>query len=179
MSILNDLVDQIDDKTLRDRIAAEVDRLSKQKKFGLVFEEHLPERTPLYEVPVKRGSNVARKSGKMSEVLRVIKIVNGIATCIPQNGGEPMEISARELVSVAEFGEPIYPQLIPMDTVENAPESDLWHTLIQADNYHALQLLEYLYAISIRPITPVQGTGSTITTMWIIQTPTVTVNGCQ
>lgn len=40
----------------------------------------------------------------------------------------------------------IYPQLIPMDTVENAPDSDLWHTLIQADNYHALQLLEYLYA---------------------------------
>ena len=28
----------------------------------------------------------------------------------------------------------------------NAPNSDLWHTLIEADNYHALQLLEYLYA---------------------------------
>ena len=28
----------------------------------------------------------------------------------------------------------------------NAPDSDLWHTLIEADNYHALQLLEYLYA---------------------------------
>ena len=33
-----------------------------------------------------------------------------------------------------------------MDFVENAPDSDLWHTLIEADNYHALQLLEYLYA---------------------------------
>ena len=32
------------------------------------------------------------------------------------------------------------------DTVCNAPDSDLWHTLIEADNYHALQLLEYLYA---------------------------------
>lgn len=30
--------------------------------------------------------------------------------------------------------------------MENAPDSDLWHTLIEADNYHALQLLEYLYA---------------------------------
>ena len=28
----------------------------------------------------------------------------------------------------------------------NAPDSDLRHTLIEADNYHALQLLEYLYA---------------------------------
>lgn len=33
-----------------------------------------------------------------------------------------------------------------IDAVENAPDSDLWHTLIEADNYHALQLLEYLYA---------------------------------
>ena len=49
-------------------------------------------------------------------------------------------------MTVAEFGEPIYPYLKPIDTVCNAPDSDLWHTLIEADNYHALQLLEYLYA---------------------------------
>lgn len=30
--------------------------------------------------------------------------------------------------------------------MQNAPDSDLWHTLIEADNYHALQLLVYLYA---------------------------------
>ena len=30
--------------------------------------------------------------------------------------------------------------------VFNSPDSDLWETLIEADNYHALQLLEYLYA---------------------------------
>ena len=33
-----------------------------------------------------------------------------------------------------------------IDSVSRAPESDLWHALIEADNYHALQLLEYLYA---------------------------------
>ncbi len=33
-----------------------------------------------------------------------------------------------------------------IDSVCNAKNSDLWHTLIEADNYHALQLLEYLYA---------------------------------
>ncbi len=32
-----------------------------------------------------------------------------------------------------------------MDSVENAPDSSLWHTLIEADNYHALQMLAYLY----------------------------------
>ena len=38
------------------------------------------------------------------------------------------------------------PTLKPLDAVQNAPDSDLWHTMIEADNYHALQLLEYLYA---------------------------------
>ena len=57
--------------------------------------------------------------------------------------------AATRLVSVAKFGEPIYPYLKQLDTVCNAPGSDLWHTLIEADNYHALQLLEYLYAEKI------------------------------
>ena len=41
MAVINDLVNQIEDVALRERIAQEVDRLSKQKKFGLVFEENL------------------------------------------------------------------------------------------------------------------------------------------
>lgn len=146
MAVINDLVNQIEDKALRERIAAEVDRLTKQKKFGLVFEEHLPECTPLYDVPVRRGSTVARKSGPMNVVFRVLQIADCIAICVLKNGGEPEQITVDELVSVAEFGDPIYPQLIPMDTIENAPDCDLWHTLIQADNYHALQLMAYLYA---------------------------------
>ena len=32
-----------------------------------------------------------------------------------------------------------------MDSIQNAPDSDLWHTLIEAENFHALQLLAYLY----------------------------------
>lgn len=65
---------------------------------------------------------------------------------LPKGGGETTEIPVEELVTVAEFGESIYPYLKPVDTVCNAHDSDLWHTLIEADNYHALQLLEYLYA---------------------------------
>ena len=61
MSAINDLISQIQDESLRDRIQSEVNKMSKQKKFGLVFEEHLPECTPLYDVPVKRGSLVVLK----------------------------------------------------------------------------------------------------------------------
>ena len=88
MSAINDLIAQIEDEGLRQRIDAEVKRLLKQKKFGLVFEEHQPE-----------GLNEG----------------------------------------------PIYPCLQVMDEVKHAPDNALWHALIEADNYYALQLLAYLY----------------------------------
>lgn len=146
MAAINDLIAQIENPELRARIQAEVDRMNKQKKFGLVFEEHLPECTPLYDIPVKRGALVALKTGKVSEVYRVLKIKGDEAECKKKDSDEIATFKVNELVTVAEFGDAIYPYLKPMDSVCNAPDSDLWHTLIEADNYHALQLLEYLYA---------------------------------
>lgn len=146
MAAINDLIAQIENPELRARIQAEVDRMNKQKKFGLVFEEHLPECTPLYDIPVKRGALVALKTGKVSEVYRVLKIKGDEAECKKKDADEIATFKVNELVTVAEFGDAIYPYLKPMDSVCNAPDSDLWHTLIEADNYHALQLLEYLYA---------------------------------
>ena len=146
MAAINELISQIDNPELRDRIQKEVNKLSKQKKFGLVFEEHLPECTPLYDIPVRRGAKVALKAGKVNDFYTVLQLDDSKATCIKQGEKEPVDFDTEELVTIAEFGEPIYPYLKPIDTVCNAPDSDLWHTLIEADNYHALQLLEYLYA---------------------------------
>ena len=146
MAVIDELVSQIENPELRARIAAEVNRMAKQKKFGLVFEEHLPECTPFWDIPVKKGSKVALKAGQVSDFYTVLKIEDGVATCLNKDKSAMAEFTVDELVSVAEFGEPIYPYLKPLDTVCNAPDSDLWHTLIEADNYHALQLLEYLYA---------------------------------
>lgn len=138
MAAINDLIAQIEDIALRERIAKEVDRLSKQKKFGLVFEEHLPECTPLYDIPVKTGALVAKKAGEVNDVYKVLCIEDNTAQCLHRESKETAEIALDDLVTVAEFGEPIYPYLKPIDTVCNAPDSDLWHTLIEADNYHAL-----------------------------------------
>lgn len=146
MSAINDLVNQIENGELRERIQAELDKMAKQKKFGLVFEEHLPECTPLYDIPVRKGSKVALKHGEVNDIFTVLSIMDDKAVCLRQGETDATEYPVDELVTVAEFGEPIYPCLKPIDTVCNAPDSDLWHTLIEADNYHALQLLEYLYA---------------------------------
>lgn len=146
MAAINDLISQIQDKELRERIQHEVDKMAKQKKFGLVFEEHLPECTPLYDVPVKVGATVAKRTGKVNDIYKVLSITDSVVSCLHREDTEVISVPMDELVCVAEFGEPIYPYLKPLDSVCNAPDSDLWHTLIEADNYHALQLLEYLYA---------------------------------
>ena len=145
MALLQDLIKQVDDPELRKRILQEVHKLAKQKKFGLAFEEHLPECTPLYDVEIKQGSKVALKTGEVNDIYIVGEIQGGQALCEHRVNHEVQKIPLADLVPVAEFGEPIYPYLKPIDSVCNAPDSDLWHTLIEADNYHALQLLDYLY----------------------------------
>lgn len=146
MALLQDLIKQISNPVLRNRIMQETNKLMKQKKFGLVFEEHLPECTLLYDVPVKVGVKVALKTGYVSDIYTVLKIDDTGALCDRRENHEQKVFSLDDLVVVVEFGEPIYPTLQMLDSVENAPDSDLWHTLIEADNYHALQLLAYLYA---------------------------------
>ena len=156
MSTLTDLIDKIDNPELKARISQEVNRLTKQKKFGLVFEEHLPECTALYDLKVKKGSTVAirvidegkgsRKLGSVNDTYTVLSIDGNIAQCERHQDKTVVSQPIDNLVVVAQFGMPIYPYLKELDSICNAPDSKLWHALIEADNYHALQLLVYLYA---------------------------------
>lgn len=146
MAAINDLIAQIQDENLRSRIEAEMNRLLKQKKFGLVFEDHLPEACCLPEVAVRVGSRVAKKTSKPSEQMIVQQIDGQKASCFQITDKKTEVVNIDDLVCVATFGEPIYPYLEMLDKVEGDPDKDLWHTLIEADNYHALQLLCYLYA---------------------------------
>lgn len=146
MAALNELIQKVENPELRAQLQAAADKLTKQKKFGLVFEEHLPECTPLYDIPVRKGTKVSVRNGKANETFSVLKIEDGVATCLPKNSKEAVQFAVADLVTTAELGDPIYPCLQKLDEVCNAPDSGLWHTLIEADNYHALQLLEYLYA---------------------------------
>lgn len=146
MAAINDLVRQIENPELRQRIQQELAKMSKQKKFGLVFEEHLPENTPLYDLTIRSGIRVARRDGDIKDCYQVLSVKDGVAECIHlDDKKELVSFPVGELIAVAQFGEPIYPYLKPLDSICNAPDSELWHTLIQADNYHALQLLVYLY----------------------------------
>ena len=145
MSAIDDLIAQVEDKALRERLKLETDRITKEKKFGLVFEEHLPELTPLDNTEIRLGSRVAKRGEGLNNLFRVLSIKGDQAECIDNSGAKYL-FSVKELVAVANFGEPIFPTLTPVNRVQNGSEYAPWHTLIEAENYHALQLLEYLYA---------------------------------
>ena len=115
MAAIDQYIERIADENLRGEIQIELARLMKKKSFGLVFEHHMPDNLLTPEVPIRRGTNVVIRNGKVSDVYEVQSLTDTEATK-------------------------------PMDSVKNAPDSELWHTLIEADNYHALQLLVYLYA---------------------------------
>jgi adenine-specific DNA-methyltransferase len=146
VAAIDDLIGQIEDKALRERLRTETDRITKEKKFGLVFENHLPELTPIYSARVRKHSKVALRNGSLTDLWRVLSVGDGKANCRNIASGEIWQHSTDDLVVVRQLGEPIFPALVPVDKVQNGPDDAPWHTLIEADNYHALQLLEYLYA---------------------------------
>jgi adenine-specific DNA-methyltransferase len=132
MAAINDLLLQISDTPLRARLEQEFARLSKNKKFGLVFEEHIPECTPLYGVPINSGTNVVLKDGRIDDIYTVVHISGTKVLCFRKSTGEFAEYGIKELVAVAQFGDPIFPFLEAIARVENAPADRLWHTLITA-----------------------------------------------
>lgn len=62
MAKIHDLLEKISDPALKEALVSEVAKLSKQKKFGLVFEEHLPEACPMPGVPIRVGMTVATRA---------------------------------------------------------------------------------------------------------------------
>lgn len=150
MSAMTDLIAQIEDPRLRERLRQEWAAATKEKKFGLVFDPHLPELLPLPGVRPRRGDLVARRAGPLTDLYRVRRLREEIAICVRPEGtaaaGALWEFPVDELLVVRQFGEPIFPALVPMGSVQNGPVDAPWHVLIEADNFHALQALHYLYA---------------------------------
>jgi len=168
MAKIEDLIAQIPDERLRKGIAAEVKALKKTKKFGLVFEEHLPETVRLPRLPVKPGELVALKRESGNRLWRVKSIHKNIATCdravtgYPATGEANKEFPISDLVVVRSFGDAIYPALVPVDRVERGGPDKPWHLLNNADNFHALQLLLYSYEgkVDVIYIDPPYNTGA-------------------
>jgi adenine-specific DNA-methyltransferase len=143
---LQELLKEVKDERLKARLSAAVAELRRTKKFGLVFEDHIPELLPIYSAKVRSQARVARRDGRLTETFIVQRVAKGIATIVPEAGnGESQSMPVSDLVVVKRFGEAIFPALRHVESVLHGGDAP-HHTLIEADNYHALQLLEWLYA---------------------------------
>lgn len=139
-NVLDQLVSRIDDDTLRTRLAHEVELLRGSRRFGLVFDRHLPESVRLPDHPVRKGIRVALRDETSAETWVVDRFTDRTresAVLSGDGGTRPIT----DLVVVREFDEPIYPGLRTVERIENGPPDAPWHIVINGENFHALQAL--------------------------------------
>ncbi|MDQ3681135.1 MAG: hypothetical protein M3378_11490 [Actinomycetota bacterium] len=105
-SELDVLLDKVDDPALRADLKRQVDLLRARRRFGLAFEEHLPERVQLPEHAIRRGTRVVRRDHEDDEPREVIK-----KATVRSADGETEALAVDDVVVVADFGDPIYPGL--------------------------------------------------------------------
>lgn len=147
MARIDDLIAQVTDKVLRERLQTALSDLKRRQRFGLVFEEHIPETTSLLRFPIQVGATVQRRSDTDGRQLYRVKTVTTKrkVTIEPENGGAPETTSASDLMVVKRFGDPIFPALTSVGHVSRGPANKPHHAVINGENFHALQLLVYLY----------------------------------
>ncbi|TJZ94733.1 site-specific DNA-methyltransferase [Dermacoccus nishinomiyaensis] len=165
MSRLTELLRQARkaDPQLGADLEAEIAALTKRRTFGLVFEQHQPEAVELPGRPVRRGDKVrvlpprGETKGGDQRLWRVTRIerVDGqrVAHLAELDAEEPetQAVVADDVVVVAEFRDRIYPGLVETGRVERGGDKP-FHTVINAENYHALEMLTYTHRHSIDAI---------------------------
>ena len=158
MSRLNDLIRQVaaSNPKLATDLQREVSALADRRSFGLNFERHVPEAVELPGRPVRKGDKVRRlpERGQMPKkenerLFRVTKTYFGGGAKWADiealdDSDEGWSALVDDLVVVAEFRDPIYPGLVSTGKVERGGDKP-FHTVINAENYHALQTLLYTH----------------------------------
>lgn len=169
MSRLNDLLRQLEakDPALAKDLRQEYDALADRRAFGLNFERHSPEVVELPGRKIRKGDKVhvlpergKNPTAENSRLWRVLSIDRTgempVATLEPLEPapGSSFEDAGRDvletktalenLVVAAEFRDPIYPGLVSTGKVELGGDKP-FHTVINAENYHALQTLLFTH----------------------------------
>lgn len=147
MAKINDLVKQVSDPRLQRELETAVAELLQKKRFGLVYENHLPEMTALPGFPITEGIFAVRRDQiSARHTLRVCAVTDGVASVEPLSGDQTASVPVSELIALQRFGEPIYPGLSRVGSTERGGPERPHHAVINAENYHAAQLLLHLYA---------------------------------
>lgn len=166
MSRLTDLLRQVReaDPQLGRDLTEEFAAIAKRRTFGLAFEKHEPEAVELPGRTVRRGDKVrvlpARgespdRNGadrRLWAVARVERTEDGTLAHLVSIGADDPDtavVPVDDLVVVAEFRDRIYPGLVETGRVENAGPEEPYHSVLNAENHHALEMLTYTHRNSV------------------------------
>jgi adenine-specific DNA-methyltransferase len=154
--VLNDYLSAIGDPVLAAQIRAEFDRLPKE--LGLVFERHGRENILVPTAQVEVGSKV------VLDVDDSVHIVVGLSESdVVLAGPGGARTVARASITVAhELGDILYPGLKPFEEIRQGKADDPVHTIINGENLHALEMLQYTHAgaVDLIYVDPPYGTGN-------------------
>ena len=158
-SELDVLLDKVADPALRADLRSQIDRLKQKRSFGLVFEQHIPERVRLPQHPIRIGSQVVSRDDDDSPTFEVILIDDGVATLVRVrdadgayvqrgehgNGGQE-QAPLDALVVISDFGEPVLPGLRQVgEPIERGGDKP-YHVVINGENHHVLEALRFTHA---------------------------------
>lgn len=158
MSRLTDLISRAKakDPALGEELDREFRSLASRRAFGLNFERHRPESVELPGRPIRKGDKVrilpARGTASKGDqgLWRVLRVAgSGDArqaqlALIDDDKPETTEVPTADLVVVAQFRDYIYPGLISTGKVQQGGNKP-FHTVINAENFHALEALTYTH----------------------------------
>ena len=156
MSRLTDLISKA--KAIDPQLGTDMERefraLSSRLSFGLNFERHKPEAVELPKRPVRRGDKVrvlpprgstTKGDQRLWQVKAIRKGKKEADLELPDSEEAGAKtVALDDLVVVAEFGDTIYPGLIPTGKVSRG-EDKPWHTVINGENYHVLKALTWTH----------------------------------
>lgn len=148
MAQFDDLIAHVRDPALRAALVEAHAGLRRQTRFGLVFEEHIPETVALLGLPIQEGSVVQRRDEPQDSALFRVRALDGhgLASLEPlTNESASTTVNIRDLMVVRSFGEPIYPALTSLGRIGRGDARRPHHAVIKGENLHALQLFSYLY----------------------------------
>lgn len=149
-------------QALLDRIAASdpatakqlrrhIEEMQGRRKYGLNFEKHTPESVALMGRPISVKDKVRFLPPRCefeveSDATWIVTNVTGtkagkVAELLEPRTGEVASRSLDDLVFVADFRDPIYPGLVRSGEPVLRGGDKPFHTVINAENYHALEAL--------------------------------------
>lgn len=147
-------VEDLDPGTAKE-LRRHIDALQGRREFGLNFEQHTSESVALTGRPISVGDKVrfipVRSQTEVeSEATWMVTALTGpktrrVAQLVDPRTEETASRLVDDLVFIAEFKDPIYPGLVRSDEPVLRGGDKPFHTVINAENYHALESMLFTY----------------------------------